>query len=229
MIVTNVPASRVDSVMLNGTFSVFSNDPLDGRLQLAGFGRSVSGSGTLQLDGAARNIGSRMTYFNRVVFDVKRPKVQTCTFANVEGTTIALPGGGTTSTALAPGASGSFSKTTDVPAGALAIRTYTQWSETAPASSGASLQALARIDDDVAADVVRLQADQERLWRMLIGAEASSLEALHELRNNIEARLQRLQRRSDTEELPWRLPFDAPLRIPLRRHDEKAPSVPRPR
>ncbi|MGD8329961.1 MAG: matrixin family metalloprotease [Acidobacteriota bacterium] len=218
MIVTNVPASRVDSVLLSGTFSIFSNDPLDGRLRLAGFGRSVSDGGTLQLDGAARNIGSRTTYFNKVVFDVKTPKVQTCTFANVQGSTIALPGGGTTSTALAPGAVGSFSTTTDVPVGRLEIRTYTQWSENAPAGSGASLQALARINDDVAADFVRLQADQERLWRMLTGAEASSAESLHRLRNDIEARLQRIQRRSDTEGLPWRLPFAEQLRVPVRRN-----------
>jgi len=220
MIVTNVPASRVDSVLLGGTFSVFSNDPLDGRLQLAGFGRSTSDSGTLQLDGGARNTGSRTTYFNKVVFDVKTPKVQTCTFADVQGSTIALPGGGTTSTALAPGATGSFSRTTDVPVGRLEIRTYTQWSENAPAGSGASLQALSRIDDGVAADLVRLRSDQELLWRMLSGAEASSPEALHRLRNSIEARLQRLERQSNTEGLPWRLPFAEQLRVPLRRDDD---------
>jgi hypothetical protein len=172
--------------------------------------------GNLQMVGTASNVGSRTTYFNKIVFDVKTPKVQTCDFTFVNGSTVSLPGGGTTSTGLSPGQMGTFLNFTDVPFGPLEVRNYTEWDETAPAGAGQALATRMRTDAGMEAMMAAIEADRAMLRRLAGNRETASRESLHRLRHQVEARLRELERRMAPANAAGRVRMADSLVLPLR-------------
>ncbi len=217
MMFTNIPMSQVDSFLLEGSYGTSVNDSMQGRLREAQYVQQEDVFGNLQMLGTASNVGSRTTYFNKIVFDVKTPQVQTCDFTFIQGSTVSLPGGGTTSTGLFPGQSGTFLNFTGVPFGPLEVRRYTNWDETAPAGASSRLDALRKTDAKAAAIVARLEADRSLLWQLASGAETPDRRLVHRVRNRIEARLQELEERMASAKDSARVPFADRLVLPVRR------------
>lgn len=217
MMFTNIPMSQVDSFLLEGSYGTSVNDSMQGRLREAQYVQQEDVFGNLQMLGTASNVGSRTTYFNKIVFDVKTPQVQTCDFTFIQGSTVSLPGGGTTSTGLFPGQSGTFLNFTGVPFGPLEVRRYTNWDETAPAGASSTLNALQKTDAKVAAIFAALEADRSLLWQLVSGSETPDRRLVHRVRNRIEARLQELEERMASAKDSARVPFADRLVLPVRR------------
>ena len=216
MMSTNVPASQVDSYSLEGSYGTSVNDQLQGRLRLGEYTQQEDSFGKVQMVGNASNIGSRATYFNKIVFDVKTPKIQTCDFTFVQGSTVGLPGGGTTSTGLSPGEAGTFSNSTNVPFGPIEVRLYTTWDETAPAGAGGTLDALRKTDAEAAAVLARLEAHRSVLRQLISGPGKPSRGSLHDLRNRIEGLVQELEERMAPAGASSRVRFSERLLLPVR-------------
>ncbi len=215
MMFTNVPASLVDAFSLEGSYDTFANDPLQGRLRVNQYARQAAPLGNLQMQGTASNVGNRTTYFNTVIFDVKTPKVQTCDFALVKGSTVGLPSGGTTTTGLFPGQDGTFLNSTNIPFGPIEIRHYTNWDETAPAGVANTLNALVDADPEAAAILARFGADRALLRQLMSGTGTPSRLSLHHLRDEIEARLRDLEERMAPADAVARVPFGDHQLLPI--------------
>jgi hypothetical protein len=214
---TNIPASQVSLVLLGGSFDTFSNDPLSGRLQVAQYTQQADFFGDLQMLGTATNVGTRPTYFNRIVFDVKTPMVQDCDSTFVDGVNMLLPSGVTTSTGLFPGQTGTFTNFTNVPFGPLEVRRYTQWDEAAPAGAHQAVEARRKTDPKVDAILQRLESNRSLLRQLVGGPGTPSRASLNHLRDEIESGLRELEARMAPPDASLRLPFENRLSRPLAR------------
>lgn len=110
-IVTTVPAPRASSVTVSATYDNYPTEELRSRVDLPG--RLITertSVGHVRAVGDARNAGPGMTYFNKVVLEVRNAAndVIDCDFAYVTGSTYRFPTGSSTDTALGPGQVGSF-------------------------------------------------------------------------------------------------------------------------
>ena len=217
MMFTNVPASQVDLVLLGGTFNTFSNDPLNGRLQVRQYTQQADFFGDLQMDGTASNVGTRPTYFNEIVFDVKTPRVQTCDSTFVDGVNMMLPSGVITSTGLFPGQVGTFTNFTNVPFGPLEVRRYTQWDETAPPGANQFVEARRKVDAEVDGILHRLEAHRSLLRQLISGPGTPSRASLKHVQDEIESRVRELEERMAAPGTSLRLPFAERLSRPLER------------
>ncbi|MCZ6890713.1 MAG: hypothetical protein O7H39_19655, partial [Gammaproteobacteria bacterium] len=125
-------------------------------------------------------------------------------------------GGGTTSTGLFPGQSGTFSNPTTLPFAPFEVRRYTNWDETAPAGASSTLDALRTTDAKVAAIFAALEADRSLLWQLVSGSETPDRRLVHRLRDRIEAQLQELEERMGSPKDSARVPFADRLVLPVR-------------
>lgn len=194
-IFTNIPASQVAEVELNGSYATLDNDPLQGRLRVEALTPTDGPMGDLLLTGTARNIGNRATFFNRVIFDLKTPKVQACQFTPVVGSTVPVPGGGTTNSGLAPGQQGTFANFTGLPSGPIELRRYTTWDETAAPGAGEALGAFRSAGAAEAAMVDGFELARALFRQIGTARMLPSPQVLDELWNDVELRLQELESR----------------------------------
>lgn len=211
-ILTNIPASQIAEADLTVSWETFDNDPLQGRLRVQGLTPTEGAMGDLLLTGTARNIGSRATFFNRVIFDLKTPKVQACQFTFVTGSTVPVPGGGTTPSGLAPGQQGTFSNFTGLPFGPIELRRYTTWDESAAPGAAEALGAFRGTSAAAAAMIDGFELARELFRQIGTARMLPSAHMLDELWNDVELRLQELER-SMAPSHPTRLQFGETLRV----------------
>jgi len=130
-----------------------------------------------------------------VIFDLKTPKVQACQFAFVTGSTVPVPGGGSTNSGLAAGQQGTFSNFTGLPFGPIELRRYATWDETAAPGAGETLGAF-RITGAAAAAMVDGFELARALFRQVGTARMlPSTQVIDALWNDVEARLRDLEER----------------------------------
>jgi hypothetical protein len=132
-ILTTVPASQAHNVTVSANYEDNPTEEHRSRVDLVG--RLITertAVGDLRVIGDARNAGPRLTYFNRVVLEVRNAAnaVVDCDVAHVIGSSYRLPAGGSTDTALEPGQLGSFAASTNTDYSRMRrVMTHTQFDE----------------------------------------------------------------------------------------------------
>ncbi len=140
-IYTTIPAASVAAFSLSMSFSTAAVEALRGNVVVQSALQEADALGDLRMSGDQTNVGATITYFNEVFFAVRdaQERVIDCDFTYVTGSSIELPSGVTTDTALAPGQTGSFVNFNGVPRSQ--VNRVTAWSgweeaEPGPATSG---------------------------------------------------------------------------------------------
>ena len=107
---TSTPAANVARTLVSVTWSTSELEPLKGLVAVDAIGQEADVFGDLKVQGQLRNAGTLTTYFNQVHLEARDDsnRVIDCDFTYVTGSTIQLPSGVSTDTALAPGQAGPF-------------------------------------------------------------------------------------------------------------------------
>lgn len=172
---TTIPAASADSVTVSANYDDYPTEELRGRVDLVGRPTAEQNSiGNLRVIGDARNAGPLLTYFTRVVLEVRNAAnaVVACDSAWVIGSSYRLPTGGSTDTALEPGQLGSFTALTNTAYSRMGrVVTHTQFDEpdSASASTSSRADALLRQFREVLAlpAVVRSREEYQRIRNAL--------------------------------------------------------------
>lgn len=108
---TNIPYSRVSRVSVGTSWSSTSQlEGLRGSVSVQSVQQESDSFGDLRVRGSARNGGTNLTYFNQVMIAARNSEdaVIDCDFTYVDGTSVRLPSGVTTTSGLLPGQTASF-------------------------------------------------------------------------------------------------------------------------
>jgi len=159
---TEIPYLQVSQAFGNTTWSFSQLEPLRGNVVVQGLVQDADSSGNLVLRGQLQNAGSVPTYFNSLVIDLRdrENKVGWCDFEFVQGSTVQLPTGTVTDTALAPGQLGSFINYSPAPRAMVGgVNIWARWEEAdaSPTTQTTSLTSWQRLVPDVK-DVPALDA-----------------------------------------------------------------------
>jgi hypothetical protein len=153
---TEIPVANVAQAFGKTSWSLSQLEPLRGDVAVQGVVQDADASGNLVLRGQLRNAGRVPTYFNSVVVDLRdsENKVGWCDFELVQGSTVQLPTGKVTDTALAPGQVGSFVNYAPAPRAEVGgVNMWTTWEEADAAPTTQTTRRLSwqKLVDDVRA------------------------------------------------------------------------------
>ncbi len=171
LLFTEIPHVKVAQAFGSTSWSLSQLEPLRGNVAVQGLVQDADSSGNLVLRGQLRNAGAVPTYFNSVIVDLRdnENRVGWCDYEFVLGSTVQLPSGKVTDTALAPGQVGSFVNYSPAPRAEVGgVNTWVTWEEadanaTTQASRLISWQGLVRDAKDVPALDARGRARMRNL------------------------------------------------------------------
>ncbi len=153
---TEIPVANVAQAFGKTSWSLSQLEPLRGSVAVQGVVQDADASGNLVVRGQLRNAGPVPTYFNSVVIDFRdsENRVGWCDFELVQGSTVQLPTGKVTDTALAPGQVGSFVNYSPAPRAEVGgVNMWTAWEEAdaAPTTQTTRLLSWQKLVHDVRA------------------------------------------------------------------------------
>ncbi len=156
VVFTEIPSANVAQAFGTTSWSLSPLEPLLGNVAVQGVVQDADSSGKLVLRGQVRNAGPVATHFNSVVVDLRdsENKVGWCDFEFVQGSTVQLPTGMVTDTALAPGQVGSFVNYSPAARAEVGgVNMWTTWEETdaAPATQPTRFLSWQKLVQDVRA------------------------------------------------------------------------------